>query len=158
MHFFTILIVSQFPYGDFLLHLGYRHNGILSQGVQEPYPTDFELPKASLVYKGYQGNSFKGGHYIFLLMGFFKCISSAVRLTLWIIGFSLMNDLFYNTCQIAPIIMIFLSSHLFFCGIMIFRLIFENMDCKSLKKIGRKKINLLDDERRYSNLSEDLII
>lgn len=30
LHYFTILMVSLFPYGDFLLHLGYRHNGILS--------------------------------------------------------------------------------------------------------------------------------
>ena len=46
MHVLTMILISTvLPYGDFLLHLGYRQRGYTVKANEEPFPDSFELPR-----------------------------------------------------------------------------------------------------------------
>ena len=149
LHVKMILIVSQFPYGDFLLHLGYRQIGYRDSPVLEPYPEDFTLPKHQIAYKGYLGKSTRGGHFYFLLMGYMKCLTQAIRLSIWIAGLVSMFA-FFDFVPEAHTVIVILGGHLFLCICLFLKLLIENVNCKSIKIKNRYR-----GKKEYTDLLSD---
>ncbi|CDW73946.1 spry domain containing protein [Stylonychia lemnae] len=152
LHVCMILFISLIPYGDFLLHLGYRQRGYLQQGSEEPFPDELNLPKGKpQQYQGYF-NVTRGGHFYFLSLGYFKCFTSLIRIVIWIIGLSNYDDLIMNYKD-ARVVLVLAGGHLLFCVLMLLRVLIDNCSCKCDKIKGRKK-----RLTSYDTLNNDLII
>lgn len=82
-------------------------------------------------------------------MGYFRCLTSLIRLILWIVGLCI-YELTFDQLSIAPITIVILGGHAFFCIIMGLKLIIENADFKfesnSNKKAYRQSELLLEEE------------
>eukprot|EP00347_Sterkiella_histriomuscorum_P005275 403357219 len=130
--FVIIFITSFFPYADFLFHLGYRQTGYKKKDYLEPYPEDFTLPKHVVNYQGYKGPT-KGGHFYFLALGYARCLTSAIRLSVWLAGMAAVPDIIYLQKQ-AGVTFIILGGHLFFCICMGIKLVVENVNFSKKQK------------------------
>jgi len=130
MHYLSMIFVSTIiPHGDFLLHMGYLHKGYnkANEGIEEPFPDGFEIPKEPTAYKGYLKAQTRGGHFFFLSFGYAKCVLILIRMSLVLTFYFLQGPkAFSSLLRYAPIILMCLCSYTLFNLMMTIKFFAEN--------------------------------
>jgi hypothetical protein len=163
LHYLTMVLFSTIiPYGDFLLHMGYRQRGYHPKPLEEPFPDGFEFPREPADYQGYLPRSTRGGFLVFFTLGYLKCFLTLLRMIVVIVY---MNEASYyiSDSNKLPLIFMFIWAYASFCLIMLLKCLFENTqlrlpDCSCCDKLCKEKKKKGYDGALRSDEEEDMII
>lgn len=139
------MVSSFWPYGDFLLHMGYRQRGYQVKQLEEPFPDGFEIPKDHCDYQGYLPRSTRGGFVYFFTIGYAKCALTCLRVSLMIIYmYNVTFDFTPLQFRALPLIFMFQYAYASFCFMMLLKWFFENTtlrlpSCNCCERLCKKK-------------------
>jgi hypothetical protein len=75
VHFVTIWIVTSLvPFGDFLIHLGYKHEDKSRLYESEKYPFKLTFKMEAKRYRGYKKET-RGGHFMLIMLGYLRSLT-----------------------------------------------------------------------------------